>query len=93
MIRQMDCPICGGPIMLEYIRPDLYFYIENGKIERDDNNDMWEGKNPYLRFRCSNDSEHDIESKTIIDDPEDTSLFDWMQEVQNEFYDSICPEL
>lgn len=87
MIEQKDCPVCGGAIVIVYVRPDLTYYIENGKIVRDTNNDLWDGTEPFLRFQCSNDALHDMEAKTIFDDPKDTSLRDWMEMVQKEFYE------
>ena len=84
MIESRDCPICGGEIMFEYIRPDFTFYINEGKIERDRNNDLWEGKDPYLKFRCVNDKLHDIETQEgrPID-----SFSNWTEDVTKEFYE------
>ncbi len=93
MTEPRDCPVCGGPIMIEYIKPDMFFNIENGKLVRDTNHDLWDGTDPYLRFVCTNDSEHDMEAKTIMDDPEDRSLMEWMEKIEEEFYEKIFPDL
>ncbi len=53
MIRERDCPICGGAIVFKYVTPDKNFYILNGKIEHDTNNLCWEEEG--LVFHCSND--------------------------------------
>ena len=93
MSKARDCPVCGGPIMLEYIRPNMYFYFnEDGKLKRDTNHDLWEGTIPYLKFVCTNDSEHDMEEKTILDDPDDNSLATWMNGVEKEFFKNILPD-
>lgn len=52
------CKICGGAIVCTYQREDLYFYIEDGKVKRDTNPDLWAGY-PFV-FHCSNDREHPI---------------------------------
>jgi len=86
MIKQRDCPICGAQIMLVYIRPDFDFYInEKGEIERDTNNDLWDGKDSYLKFRCGNDEFHDIN----IDEEgrPKNSMQDWIEDVTKEFYE------
>lgn len=85
MIKQRNCPVCGAQIMIVYIRPDFAFYInEKGEIERDTNNDLWEGKDPYLKFRCENDDLHDIN----IDEEgrPRNSMQDWIEDVTLEFY-------
>jgi len=92
-IESRDCSICGGPIMFTYVHPDNDFYIENGKIERDRNNDIYSATHPYVEFRCVNDITHDIEHKTIADDPEDDSLMDWMIKVENIFFKDVLPYL
>ena len=84
MIESRDCPICGGEVMFIYVRPDFTFYINEGKIERDTNNDLWEGKDPYIRFRCVNDELHaiDIQEGRPID-----SFSNWKEDVTKEFYE------
>lgn len=86
MIEQKDCPICGGPVSLEYVRPDFFYDIEDGKIVRDTNHDLWDGTKPFLRFRCSNDMTHNLEIVEETGMP-NTDLTDWMQRVEKEFYD------
>lgn len=58
MIKERDCPICGGQINFKYVTPDKNFYILNGAIEHDTNNLCWEEEG--LVFQCSNDSTHDL---------------------------------
>jgi len=90
-IKSKDCPICGGPIMFEYIHPTNDFYIEDGKIERDGNLELF--NRSYVRFRCINDLTHDLESKTIVNDPDDNSLTEWMQKVEEIFYKDVLPNI
>ena len=85
MIRSRDCPICGGEIMFTYVRPDFTFYINEGEIERDSNNDLLEGKDPYLKFRCVNDDLHDINTPQEGRLPD--SMQDWIEEVTKKFYE------
>ena len=85
MIESKDCPICGGQIMFEYVRPDFFFYIEEGKIKRDTNHDLWEGTDPYLRFRCTNDITHELELDPKSGLP-DMILKGWMEEVEEKFF-------
>jgi len=86
MIEQRDCPVCGGQIMIKYITPTYNYYItEDGKIERDTNNDLWEGKDPYLSFCCSNDELHDININQE-GRPSD-SMQKWKDLVEKEFYE------
>lgn len=92
MIKSRDCPVCGGPIMFSYVRPDFEFYIENGKIVRDKNEDLWFEKDPYLGFHCSNDRNHDLEQPQLTD-PKSDSQLDWQQTIREEFYAKIYPDL
>jgi len=85
MIESRDCPICCGAIMLCYIRPDFEYYIQEGKIERDTNNDLWEGSDPYLDFHCSNDRLHDI--NTPQEGRPADSMQAWIEDVTKEFYE------
>ena len=58
--------------------------LGDGKIIRDD---AWEGPeydNPYLKFYCSNDMEHDIDSEEIIV---------WSDVVEGVFLSCIVPDL
>ena len=68
MIKSRDCPVCGGPIMFSYVRPDFDFDIEDGKIVRDTNKDLWHGKDPYLDFYCTNDRTHDLNQPSLVDE-------------------------
>jgi hypothetical protein len=84
-MRNMPCPVCGEDIIFCYKTPTKTFKIEDGgEIKRDD---AWQGPeydNPYLKFYCSNDMEHDIDSKEIID---------WSDEVEVIFLSCILPDL
>lgn len=92
MIKPRDCPVCGGPIMFTYVRPSFEFYIEDGEIVRDTNKDLWDGKDPYLEFRCINDLTHDLEKIQLID-PSSTAQAEWEETVREEFYQKIFPDL
>lgn len=83
MLKTKNCRICGSDIIFCYKTPTKSFRIEDGKIVRDD---AWEGPewdNPYLKFYCSNDMEHEVENQDI----------DWSEEVEKEFYEKIFPDL
>ena len=93
MAESRDCPVCGSPIMFKYVRPDFDFYIsKDGTIKRDTNNDLWEGKDPYLIFHCTSDMLHDLYSC-----PSNTECLDfqnkWEESINKEFYDKIFPDL
>jgi len=93
MIKPRDCPVCGGPIMFTYVRPDFIFYIdEDGEINRDSNQDLWHGKDPFLKFHCGNDMTHNLEEIQLMD-PTTSSQSDWEEAVEEEFYQKIFPEL
>jgi hypothetical protein len=92
MAEPRDCPVCGGPIMITYIRPDFDFYIEDGKIQRDTNGDLWYGKDPYLEFYCTNDKTHDLEQDLSIVEHRNAQQ-EWQEDVQKEFYEKIFGEL
>jgi len=80
----MNCSICGSDIAFCYKTPTKSFRFENGKIVRDD---AWEGPeydNPYLKFYCSNDSEHDIDSKEVVQ---------WSEDIEKQFYQDVFPNL
>ena len=80
----MKCKICGADIAFCYKTPTKSFKIENGDIVRDD---AWHGgeyDNPYLKFYCSNDSEHDIDSEEIVL---------WSSGIETKFYDENIMEL
>ncbi len=91
MIENKWCPLCGKEITFSYMRPDYYFDIVKGKIERDTNNDLWEGKDPYFKFHCSNDREHNIDDHSNPQDEIEFIL--WTETVEKEFYEKIFPEL
>lgn len=58
-MEQSKCKVCGGNIVCTVRRANLYFYInEKGKVERDENPDLWE-YDP-IHFHCENDKEHEI---------------------------------
>jgi len=91
-IEQRDCPICGGPIMFSYVRPALDFYFsENGKIERDNNKDLWEGT-AHLEFYCSNDRTHELNDPPPISEYRHAHQ-KWEEKVIKHFYEFIFPEL
>jgi len=80
----MNCKVCGADIAFSYKTPTKSFRFENNKIVRDD---AWEGPeydNPYLKFYCSNDSEHDIDSKEVIQ---------WTEDIEKQFYQDVFPNL
>lgn len=92
MIKSRDCPICGGPIMFSYVRPEFEFNIEDGKIVRDSNQDLWNGKDPYLDFHCSNDGTHDLEGPLLVD-ASHLAQTEWEESISEEFYEKIFPDL
>lgn len=80
----MRCKICNAEIVFCYKTPTKSFRIENDDIVRDD---AWHGgeyDNPYLKFYCSNDSEHDIDSEDVIS---------WAEDIETKFYDENILEL
>jgi hypothetical protein len=80
----MNCPICTEEIAFSYKTPTKSFIIKVGKIIRDD---AWQGPeydNPYLKFYCSNDSEHDIDSKEVLQ---------WTEDIEKQFYQDVFPNL
>jgi len=80
----MKCKICESDITFCYKTPTLSFKIEDGEIIRDD---AWTGSeydNPYLKFYCSNDSEHDIDSKEVVQ---------WSEDIEKQFYQDVFPNL
>ena len=80
----MKCKTCGADIVFCYKTPTLSFRIEDSLIVRDD---AWTGSeydNPYLKFYCSTDSEHDIDSKEVVE---------WSEVVEKEFFRVIFPTL
>ncbi len=80
----MKCKVCGSDIAFCYKTPTLSFKIEDGIIKRDD---AWQGSdydNPYLKFYCSNDSEHDIDSEEVIQ---------WSEDIEKEFFRVVFPHL
>ncbi len=84
MTQNKQCEVCGSDIIFRYKTPTKSFRIEDGKIVRDD---AWIGlmyDNPYLKFLCSNDTEHKVENEDILD---------WSEKVEAEFYEKIFPEL
>jgi hypothetical protein len=86
MIKQRSCPICGGNICIEYITPSLHYYItEDGKIERDDNHDLWSGTESFLMFKFENDAIHDLNQ--IEEGRPIGSMQKWQDEVTKEFYE------
>lgn len=85
MPKTKQCITCGSDIVFSYKTPTKSFRIEDGKIVRDD---AWEGPewdNPYLKFYCSNDTEHEVEN--------DSEVIQWSEKVENEFYEKIFPDL
>ena len=90
MIRERDCPICGGDINFKYVTPDKNFYILNGEIEHDTNNLAWEKEG--LVFQCSNDATHDLyggEHNPSVN----LKQQEWEDYIEFEFKDKIFPEL
>ena len=80
----MKCKVCDADIAFCYKTPTKSYIIENDHIIRDD---AWQGveyDNPYLKFYCSNDSEHDIDSEDIVL---------WSSEIETKFYDENILEL
>ena len=76
-MKNMQCPVCKEDIIFCYKTPTQTFTIEDGEFKRDD---AWQGPeydNPYLKFYCSNDMEHNIETEEILK---------WSEEVNSEFY-------
>jgi hypothetical protein len=68
------CPECGGEIGIDYVHPTKSFLMtDEEKFERNDNN---LSDDPYLRFYCTNDREHDIGIKEVMD---------WEIEIEDEF--------
>jgi len=78
--------------MFSYITPELNFYVEDGEIVRDTNNDLWEGKDPYLKFRCTNDITHDLNTAPSIVEYLHIQNT-WESDISREFYDKIFPDL
>jgi hypothetical protein len=70
-MKPKKCPICGADIVCTLKRQEHYFYIENEKVERDTNEDLW-FDGPF-HFHCSNDKEHPI----ILDEK-------WCEEFEGE---------
>lgn len=92
MIESRNCPVCGGPVMITYIRPSFDFYIEDGKIERDTNKDLWHGKDPYLDFHCTNDRTHNLHIGPSIVESMNAQI-DWEEKVTEYFYEKIWPDI
>lgn len=57
-MKHKVCKVCGSQLVCTYQREDLYFYIENGIVVRDNNPEIWAGY-PFV-FHCSNDREHPV---------------------------------
>jgi hypothetical protein len=77
MLECKKCPECGAEIVFQYVTPSRSYRIENGEIVRDD---AWTGPgydDSYFHFRCSDDSEHDIECND--------KLAEWCNEVEFQF--------
>ena len=91
MIKPRDCPICGGSIVFSYVRPDYDFYFDGEEIKRDTNKDLWDGKDPYLNFYCSNDRTHSIEWNE--DQKKMVEYTQWTEDIEREFYEKIFPDL
>jgi len=82
MSEKRYCEVCGGEILIAYVRPEKVFRIdESGDFAREDNNDVFcpDGDNPTVKFICSNDREHKIGEEKILD---------WMTTVEEAFLDS-----
>ncbi len=82
-MEQKFCKECGAEISVHYITTEkIYRITEDGKFERDDNNDAFSpgGGFPYVEFKCSEDLEHDI--------GEDIEFGQWMDAVEIELVDS-----
>jgi hypothetical protein len=90
MIEKKVCPKCGTEIAFSYVRPDYIFDIIDGKIERDENQDLWIGKDPYLEFYCGGDRTHNLEH---IDPHNEKDFILWTETVEREFYEKIFPDL
>lgn len=90
MIKERECPICGGEINFKYITPNKNFYILNGVIEHDSNNLVHEEEG--LVFQCSNDATHDLYGGG--DNPEiSLEQEKWEDYIELEFKEKIQPEL
>jgi|APFre7841882654_1041346.scaffolds.fasta_scaffold18534_5 hypothetical protein len=73
-MKKMFCPECREEIGIDYVHPTKSFLMtDEGKFERNDNN---LSDDPYLEFYCTNDREHDIDTKEVMD---------WEIEVEDEF--------
>lgn len=84
MAKTKQCRVCNSDIVFCYKTPTKSFRIEDGIIVR---NDAWTGSeydNPYLKFYCSEDMEHDIDSDEIVK---------WSEEIEKEFYEKIFKDL
>lgn len=92
MIKPRDCPVCGGPIMFRYVRPNFDFDIEDGKIVRDKNKDLWDGTEPHLDFHCTNDRTHELNQPSLVDESFNSQA-EWEETIEEEFYEKIFPDL
>lgn len=83
-LKNWYCQECGGEVWFTYERPSATFSIEDGKIVRMDNNDVFQSQG--LIFHCCNDVEHEIQP------PYPSRLHrvfsDWCSSVENYFYDN-----
>lgn len=84
MIKSRNCPICGEEIKFSYVVPERSYIIEQSEIVRDDAHEGIPWDNPYLKFYCSNDMEHDIDKDTIV---YEKKFDEWHEEISNEFYE------
>jgi hypothetical protein len=73
-MKKMFCPECSEEIGINYVHPTKsYLITTEGTFERNDNN---LSDDPYSEFCCTNDREHDIDTKEVIN---------WEIEVEDEF--------
>jgi len=81
MIKERQCPICGSPISFQVVTLDRNFYILNGEIEEDTNNQAWEFEG--LVFHCSNDMEHDLHTGDLLVDEKQRK---WEKHIEEELH-------
>jgi len=73
-MKKMLCRECGKEIGIDWVHPTKSFLVtDEGRFERNDNN---LSDASYLEFYCTNDREHDIGIKEVMD---------WEIEVEDEF--------
>ncbi|MGD2071989.1 MAG: hypothetical protein PVG65_00660 [Candidatus Thorarchaeota archaeon] len=87
--KKVYCPECGGEIVMKYRRRSQYFYLnDDGYIERDKNNDLFEDEG--IIFICSNDLEHNV---NLFENSEDYVAFEfWKTEIEKDVMRTIVSE-